>query len=171
VNAPHPGVFARELRDNPAQQKASEYMLFFRGDQAEAHLSANNCAALVKVVMGEGLKTGAFTEEHQQAYIEAWSQPGALTGGLNYYRAMKTGPPAPGESRENRMAIDPARLMVKVPTMVIWGEKDTALLTGNLDGLDQFVPDLTFRRVPNGTHWVVHEKPAEVNRHIREFLA
>jgi pimeloyl-ACP methyl ester carboxylesterase len=171
VNAPHPGVFARELRDNPAQQKASEYMLFFRGDQAEARLSADNCAALVKAVMGEGLKTGAFTEEDKQVYIEAWSQPGALTGGLNYYRAMKAGPPAPGESRENRMAIDPARLMVKVPTLVIWGEKDTALLTGNLDGLDQFIPDLTIRRVPEGTHWVVHEKPVEVNRHIREFLA
>jgi pimeloyl-ACP methyl ester carboxylesterase len=171
VNAPHPGVFARELRDNPAQQKASEYMLFFRGDQAESYLAANNCAALVKVVIGDGLKTGAFTEEDKQAYIEAWLQPGALTGGLNYYRAMKTGPPAPGESRENRMAIDPARLMVKVSTLVIWGEKDTALLTGNLDGLDQFVPDLIIRRVPEGTHWVVHEKPAEVNGHIREFLA
>src|ERR1700719_4564744 len=67
VNAPHPGVFARELRDNPAQQKASEYMLFFRGDQAEARLSADNCAALVKAVMGEGLKTGALTEEDKQA--------------------------------------------------------------------------------------------------------
>jgi pimeloyl-ACP methyl ester carboxylesterase len=165
VNAPHAGVFARELRDNPAQQKASEYMLFFRGDQAEARLSADNCAALVKAVMGEGLKTGAFTEEDKQAYIEAWSQPGALTGGLNYYRAMKA-----GESRENRMAINPERLMVKVPTLVIWGEKDTALLTGNLDGLDQFVPDLTIRRVPEGTHWVVHERPAEVNAFIREFL-
>jgi pimeloyl-ACP methyl ester carboxylesterase len=167
VNAPHAGVFARELRDNPAQRKASEYMLFFRGDQAEAHLSANNCSALVKAVMGGG----AFTEEDKQAYIEAWSQPGALTGGLNYYRAMKAGPPAPGESTKNRMAIDPARLMVKVPTLVIWGEKDTALLPGNLDGLDQFVPHLTIRRIPEGTHWVVHEKPDEVNRHIRAFLA
>ncbi|MDP8981432.1 MAG: alpha/beta hydrolase [Acidobacteriota bacterium] len=167
VNAPHAGVFARELRDNPAQRKASEYMLFFRGDQAEAHLSANNCSALVKAVMGGG----AFTNEDKQAYIKAWSQPGALTGGLNYYRAMKAGPPAPGESTENRMAIDPARLMVKVPTLVIWGEKDTALLPGNLDGLDQFVPDLTIRRIPEGTHWVVHEKPDEVNRHIRAFLA
>jgi len=46
VNAPHPGVFARELRDNPRSKRPASYMLFFRGDRAEAHLSANNCASL-----------------------------------------------------------------------------------------------------------------------------
>jgi pimeloyl-ACP methyl ester carboxylesterase len=61
--------------------------------------------------------------------------------------------------------------MVRVPTLVIWGEKDTALLTGNLNGLDQVVPKLTVTRIPEGTHWVVREKPADVNRIIREFLA
>jgi pimeloyl-ACP methyl ester carboxylesterase len=60
---------------------------------------------------------------------------------------------------------------VRVPTLVIWGDKDTALLTGNLTGLDQVVPALTVKHIPDGTHWVVREKPAEVNRLIREFLA
>jgi epoxide hydrolase 4 len=54
---------------------------------------------------------------------------------------------------------------------VIWGEKDTALLPSNLDGLDRLVPTLTVRRIPDGTHWVVREQAAEVNRMIREFLA
>jgi pimeloyl-ACP methyl ester carboxylesterase len=54
---------------------------------------------------------------------------------------------------------------------VIWGEKDTALLPVNLEGLDQLVPTLTVRRIPDGTHWVVREKAADVNRMIREFLA
>jgi pimeloyl-ACP methyl ester carboxylesterase len=58
-----------------------------------------------------------------------------------------------------------------VPTLVIWGEKDTALLTGNLTGLDEYVPQLTVRRIPDATHWVVRERPAEVNRLIRAFLA
>src|SRR3989449_5627858 len=44
INAPHPGVFQRELRDNPAQQKASGYMMMFRSEQAEQILSANNYA-------------------------------------------------------------------------------------------------------------------------------
>lgn len=61
-------------------------------------------------------------------------------------------------------------MLVKVPTLVIWGEKDTALLTGNLDGMDKLVPDLTVKRIPDGSHWVIHEKPALVNGYIREFI-
>jgi pimeloyl-ACP methyl ester carboxylesterase len=162
------------LAKNPAQQKASQYMLMFRSEKAEENLSANNYTALVNVVLGEGLKSGAITEEDKQAYLKAWSQPGALTGGLNYYRAAHIGPPAQGagasESSAN-FATDPTKLTVNVPTLVIWGEKDTALLTGNLEGLDQFVPQLTIKRIPEGSHWVIHEKPAEVNGYIREFIS
>src|SRR5207247_6774899 len=61
-------------------------------------------------------------------------------------------------------------LEVKVPTLVIWGEKDTALLTGNLEGLDRFVPNLTIKRIPDGTHWVIHEIPALVDGYILEFI-
>jgi epoxide hydrolase 4 len=171
INAPHPGVFQRELTENPAQQKASGYMLMFRSPQAEATLSANNYALLVNIVLGEGLKKGFFTEEDKKAYLEAWSQPGALTGGLNYYRAAKIGPPAPGgEKGDGNFGVGNSSLMVKVPTLVIWGEKDTALLTGNLDGLDKYVPKLTIKRIPEGTHWVIHEQPALINQYIREFI-
>jgi epoxide hydrolase 4 len=170
INAPHPGVFQRELRDNPAQQRASSYMLMFRGDKAEETLSANNYGLLVQIVLGEGLKNGVFTEEDKKAYIEAWSQPGALTGGLNYYRAAKVGPPAPGDTNAANFAAGMPSLEVKVPTLVIWGEKDVALLTGNLEGLDKYVPNLTIKRIPDGTHWVIHEKPALVDGYIREFI-
>lgn len=176
VNAPHPGVFGRLLASDPKQQQASQYMLMFRSPQAEQTLSANNYTPLVTAVLGAGLKDGVFTEDDKQAYIKAWSQPGALTGGLNYYRANRVGPPAAGQASEGTetssgsFGVDPSKLTVKVPTLVIWGEKDTALLTGNLDGLDQFVPQLTIKRIPEGTHWVIHEKPAEVNGYIREFI-
>ncbi|HET9532062.1 MAG TPA: alpha/beta hydrolase [Blastocatellia bacterium] len=171
INAPHPAVFQRELRENPDQQKASQYMLFFRSPQAEQVLSANNYAQLVQIVLGEGLKAGHFTEEDKRAYIEAWSQPGALTGGLNYYRAARVGPPTGADQNpgiESGMQIP--SFEVKVPTLVIWGEKDTALLTGNLVGLDKYVPNLTIKRIPDGTHWVIHEKPALINGYIREFI-
>src|ERR1044072_2066530 len=171
INAPHPGVFQRELKDNPAQQKASSYMLMFRSPQAETTLSANNYAMLVQVVLGEGLKSGVFTEDDKKMYIAAWSQPGALTGGLNYYRAARVGPPTEGaEKSEENFAAGLNSLTVKVPTLVIWGEKDTALLTGNLEGLDKYVPNLTIKRIPDGTHWVIHEKPALVDVYIREFI-
>ena len=171
INAPHPGVFQRELQENPEQQKASGYMLMFRSPQAEQILSANNYAQLVNAVLGAGLKSGVFSEEDKQAYIEAWSQPGALTGGLNYYRAARVGPPAEGSKEVTNFAQGLPSLMVNVPTLVIWGEKDTALLTGNLIGLDKFVPTLTIKRIPDGSHWVIHEKPAVINGWIREFLA
>jgi len=177
INAPHPGVFGKLLMSDPKQQQASQYMLMFRSAQAEQTLSANNYTPLVSAVLGARLQNGVFTEEDKQAYIKAWSQPGALTGGLNYYRANQVGPPPPGtadgdkeQPPAGRPAMDPAALIVKVPTLVIWGEKDTALLTGNLDGLEQFVPQLTIKRIPEGTHWVIHEKPAEVNGYIREFI-
>jgi pimeloyl-ACP methyl ester carboxylesterase len=59
---------------------------------------------------------------------------------------------------------------IETPTLVIWGEKDTALLTGNLNGLDEYVKNLTVKRVADGTHWVIHEKTAEVVQDMREFL-
>jgi pimeloyl-ACP methyl ester carboxylesterase len=59
---------------------------------------------------------------------------------------------------------------VRVPTLVIWGMQDTALRPGNLEGLDGFVPDLRICRIEDASHWVVEERPAEVNRLIREFL-
>ena len=39
-----------------------------------------------------------------------------------------------------------------------------------LHWLEQFVPDLTIRRIPDGNHWVLHQKPELVNQYIREFL-
>jgi pimeloyl-ACP methyl ester carboxylesterase len=173
VNAPHPTIFGKLLQTDAAQQKASGYMLMFRGPQAEATLSANSYALLTSMVLGAGLKDGTLSEADKAMYVEAWSQPGALTGGLNYYRASGIGPPPPNASGSTppAAAADGPSLVVRVPTLVIWGEKDTALLTGNLDGLDEVVPKLTIRRIPDGTHWVVREKPAEVNRLIREFLA
>ena len=175
VNAPHPGVFGRLLSSDPAQQQASQYMLMFRSPQAEATLSANNYAALVNAVLGAGLKSGIFSEDDKAAYLKAWSQPGALTGGLNYYRANQVGRPAPGQGTNaspsaGNFAADPKTMTVKTPTLVIWGEKDTALLPQNLDGLDQFVPRLTVKRIPDGSHWVIHEKRDDVKREIRAFL-
>ena len=152
INAPHPAIFARELRENPLQQKASQYMLEFRSPGAEAALSANHYAALLQGV------SGAFSEEDKEIYVEAWSQPGALTGGLNYYRAA-------------RLTGELANLVVRVPTLVIWGEKDPFLLASNLEGMDAFVPELTIKRIPDATHWVVHEKPELVNSYIREFIS
>ena len=168
INAVHPATFIRELRDNPAQQKASQYILVYRTAEAEDILTRSNYAILVDNLLVDGLRQGYFTEEDKKAYLGAWSQPGALTGGLNYYRAVHLGF-FTGES-DDSLSMDPSLFMVNVPTLVIWGEKDKWLLTGNLDGLEEYVPHLTIKRIPDGSHWVIHEKPRLVNSYIRKFI-
>ncbi len=170
INAPHPKIFERELRENPKQQEASQYMLVFRSAQAEAMMSANNFAMMQETILGEGMRQGYISEADRKAYVEAWSQPGALTGGLNYYRAAEVGPG--GGGHEAFKAKHPvASFEVKMPALVIWGEKDPYILTDNLNGLERYVPKLTVERIPDATHWVVHENSARVNELIRDFLA
>ncbi len=115
--------------------------------------------------------SGAWlTDDVQARYIEAWSQPGAVTGGLNYYRSSPLYPPTAEDPGASAIQIDPERVMVRVPTLVIWGEADTALLPSLLDGLEQYVTDLTIKRIANGSHWVIHEQPEVVNQYIRAFI-
>ncbi|HMA37039.1 MAG TPA: alpha/beta hydrolase [Chloroflexia bacterium] len=164
INAPHPAVFARELAANPAQQQAVGYMSTLRDARAETLLSADNYAALGQMLVGTASRPDAFSDDDRVAYHAAWAQPGALTSALNYYRANALGGPPSADS-------PPASaLTVHVPTLVIWGEQDRALLTGNLTGLDQFVPQLQIKRILTGSHWVVHEEPEAIARTIREFL-
>lgn len=169
INSPHPLTFMRELINNPAQQAASGYMNFFRTDKAEATLQENNYARLCKM-MGMGTSTAWFNDDVKAKYIQAWSQPGALTGGLNYYRATPMYPPTENDPGPKALNLDPAQFRVNVPTLVIWGEKDSALLVSNLDGLDEYVGDLQVKKIADGSHWVSHEKPELVNRTIREFI-
>ncbi len=172
INAPHPTVFARELATNPKQQAASSYMTFFKSPGAEETLLKDNCAALVMSILSARKRKPPYTPEDKDAYIAAWTQPGALTGGLNYYRANKVGPPLSVGSKVN--PADGAfgtteAIHINVPTLVIWGMIDTALLPGNIDGLDKYVKQLTVRRIPDGTHWVIHERTKDITSMITAF--
>lgn len=181
INSPHAGVMRRELSENPAQPRAFQYVEWFCQPGMEQTLAASNFAALVEF-LGRGLSWGFFdsmTEADKQACFEAWSQPGALNAGLNYYRVYGAPPVADAENVLDQIGAeidrsygaDDTSLMVNVPTLVIWGELDSYLLTGCLDGLEKFVPDLTIRRVSDASHWIVNEQPELVNLYLREFLA
>ena len=169
INAPHPNIFARLLAKNKDQQSSSQYILLFRSQNAENFLSSSNYKNLLDAVVTPEME---FTEDDKQMYINAWSQPGALTGGLNYYRAGELKPPSKGEKinelTDKQLELKP--VMINVPTLVIWGEKDTALTTHNLEGLDEYIPDLKIKRIPKGSHWIINEQPDKVNLMIREFL-
>lgn len=170
LNAPHPVTFARELRTNPAQQQASQYMNLFRSDKAERVLSEDNYRRLFAMTLDSWLGVRA-SDADRNAYRAAWSQPGALTGGLNYYRATALHPPSGDSAGAAAVTLDPCEFHVEVPTLVIWGERDPALLTGNLAGLEDLVRELEIVRVPEASHWIVHEQPELVNQLIRRFIA
>jgi epoxide hydrolase 4 len=171
VNAPHAATFARELSHNAQQIAASQYMLLFRLAKAERVLAENDYLRLSRMLKGYGAHADWLTPAEQTHYLQAWSQPGALTASLNYYRASPLYPPADSDPGARAFSIDPQAVRVDVPTLVIWGEQDTALLAGNLDGLQAHVPNLTVKRIADGSHWVVHEQPNLVGQFIREFVA
>lgn len=162
LNSPHPYVFWRELCASPAQRAASAYMTLFRLAKAERVLSANGYARLL--AWFPGLDAG-----YRRGLLEAWSQPGALTGGLNYYRASPLYPPTADDPGPRKLQLKPEDFVVRVPTLVLWGERDPALLTGCLDGLEAMVADLKVLRVPEASHWVARERTDLVIGAIEAF--
>ncbi|MDE2081354.1 MAG: alpha/beta fold hydrolase [Burkholderiales bacterium] len=168
INSPHPAAFLRELRDNPAQQAASAYMNFLCRPDAERRLAERDYARLWPFFGGAAWLTPAVRAH----YRAAWGQDGAgLRGPLNYYRASPLRPAtAPGDALHT-LSLPDAAVTVRVPTTVLWGEGDKALLPGLLQGLSRWVPALRLQRLPAATHWVVHEEPARVAALIAELVA
>jgi pimeloyl-ACP methyl ester carboxylesterase len=171
LNAPHPLIFARELQNNLEQQKASEYIEMFKSPRAEEILSRDNYLYLRTAVFDGCKDSSCFSEQDRSAYLKAWSQPGALTGGLNYYRANPLADRSEAGKAEAGQNSASYSWKIKLPTLVIWGEKDIALTTSLLNGLDSYVEDLEIKRIPEATHWVQHDSPEIVNQHIWAFLA
>ncbi|MFN7780090.1 MAG: alpha/beta fold hydrolase [Betaproteobacteria bacterium] len=170
INSPHPIPFARALATDPAQQAASAYMNWLRAPQAERLLAENDYARLVRFFTGMARPERPWlTPKRLARYREVWAR--GLTGGLNYYRASPLYPPCGGDSGAAALTLDPAQFRVRVPTLVLWGEADTALLPSLLDPLPELIDDLTVERLPHATHWLLHEEPEPIAASIRRFLA
>lgn len=171
INAAHTLAFVRELVHDPLHQAASAYMLLLRSPLAEDLLARNGHAALRAMLMSSTPDARWFDAATEARYQAAWSQPGALTGGLNYYRATPMHPPTPSAPGPAALTLDAADFTVRVPTLVIWGERDPYLLPGLLDGLAAWVPNLQIVREPGSSHWIVHEQPDFVAHTVRGWLA
>jgi epoxide hydrolase 4 len=168
INSPHPAPFLRELRHNPAQQAASAYMNFLCRSDAAQLLAQNGHARLWRLL---GDMTW-LTPQLRALYLEAWTHAaGGLEGALNYYRASPLRPPVAPTDAINSLVLPDEAVTVRVPTTVLWGEGDIALLPSLLDGLQTWVPKLHVLRVPNATHWIVHEQPARVVALVQSLLS
>ena len=170
VNAAHTALFARQLSHDPEQQAASAYMLMFRSNSAEDLLSRNRYAYLRAMLQSATPNADWFDAETESRYLDAWSQPGALRGGLSYYRATPMHPPTQREPGASGLLLNGNDFKVTTPTLVLWGERDPYLLPGLLEGLEDYVPQLRIVKDASASHWLVHEQPARVMAEIRQFL-
>jgi pimeloyl-ACP methyl ester carboxylesterase len=165
LNVPHPDVMTRFVLGNSAQRKKSWYVFFFQIPiLVEWILRRKNFEALARMLVQSG-RRGSFTETDVAEYKKAWSQPGALTGMLNWYRAAVR--------RGLRGSLNPNKVAprsVKVPTLMLWGKHDVALshemAQPSID-LCERGELVTFDRA---THWVQHDAAEEVNLKLVEFL-
>jgi len=108
--------------------------------------------------------------EERAQYVAEWSEPGGFRAMLNWYRAAQVVVPLPGAEVPSPGWILHAFPKVRVPTLVIWGMKDKALLPVQLEGLDKMVDDLTIQRIPDAGHFVPWEKPNAVASALKPFL-
>ena len=171
INGVHPGPFQRALIEDEAQRTASVYMHYLRNPKAEERLSANAFEKLLAMLSRFGPQPW-LTPDKRAGYLEAWSPPGALTGMLNWYRASPLLVPHPGEEVDTGkvMKLDPARLRVRMPHLLIWGMNDRALLPVSRATLGDYCDDLTVHEIKDADHWVVHQKTDEVIGFLHDFL-
>ena len=158
INAPHPAVIRDYLKRRPTQLLRSSYAAFFQLRGVPEWLARQQNFALLRHVLTGTSRRGAFTPEDLARYQEAWSQPGALTAMLNWYRAAKTFRPARGEAR------------IRQPALVLWGMRDRFLEFGLAEASAGLCDNAEIRRFPRATHWLQHEEPDAVNAELVSFL-
>ena len=156
LNSPHPKIFASLLRTNEAQQKASFYIFQFNKPRGEQFLFRDDFKWLQQALFGTLENKNALDDFDKKQYMTAWSQPNAIINGVNYYKANPR--------------FDDFTGIIKVPTLVVHGMKDTALLPVILEGLEKFVKDVMIYKIPNSSHWVMHEDPQLISAKFIEFL-
>jgi epoxide hydrolase 4 len=181
LNAPHPERFQRALR-SPEQLRKSWYAFFFQVPEVpERAIAAGDYAILDRLLREDAVAPDAFDVEDVARYKEALAKPGARTAAINYYRAL---------GRDNGLntlwravtggtlwrAVTggpdslPAHRVLRVPTLLIWGEQDSALSAQLTEGLDPWVIDLTVERLRHASHWVQADDPDRVNELLIGFL-
>ena len=168
LNAPHPFIFQKTMFDDPAQREASQYIRAFRETTLEQHIDQIGLDAFFD---GSFMRHTDFEKvrDEKPVYLQQWAEPGALTAMLNWYRASAIQVLAMDEEAQRPAFLDAPFPPIKVPTLVIWGMKDKALLPSQLDGLDALVPDLTIEKVDAG-HFVPWEAPEAVTAAMRAWL-
>ncbi len=171
VNAPHPLIFARSVVEDEAQRAASQYIRAFRSPLMEAGIRAMGLETFFDKTFGSHTDLATIPTDEKQRYLDDWARPGALTAMLNWYRASRIEVPEVGQEAEVALWARAPFPKLHMPTLVIWGLRDKALLPVQLEGLDQLVEDLRLVTSPTAGHFIPWEESATVTSAIRDFLA
>jgi epoxide hydrolase 4 len=162
LNVPHPRRMLEGLR-TPRQLARSWYVFFFQLPWLPERLARAGRWRAFRYGFEHDARPGAFTAQDIERYIEAWSQPGAVTAMINYYRATFRQPPRRLQGR-----LRP----VQAPTLVIWGERDRYLGEELAEPSSDDVPHLeAVVRLPNASHWVYHDEPDRVSQLLIDFFS
>lgn len=161
INAPHPRRMLQGLRQ-PRQLARSWYMFLFQLPWLPERLFRARRWSALRRALEDDARPGAFSEQDIAHYVEAWSQPGATTAMLSYYRA----------AFRQRGRASAHGAPVQAPTLVIWGERDRALRPELAEPDPADVPNLErVERLPDASHWVQHDEPERVGQLLIEFFA
>jgi len=161
MNLPHPICFAEALKHWP-QRRRSWYMAAFQLPWLpERAMTAKDAAAVRHAFRGMAVDKARFPDDVLDVYAAAARAPGAATAMINWYRAA-------ARHRDAMKLRNGGR--VEVPTLIVWGEQDSALGLETLDGTERFVSDLTIRQLPGVSHWVQQEAPEAVNAILADWL-
>jgi epoxide hydrolase 4 len=159
MNVPHPAVMRRFLLRDFEQIRRSWYVYFFQLPWLpEAGLRVNDWGGAERALRDTS-KPGSFTDEDIKKYKEAWSQPGAMTAMINWYRAVVRHLP--------KMSEDPR---IKVPTLMMWGMQDFALSHRMARPSMDYVDEGNLILFPEATHWVHLDSAEEVNHYLLDFV-
>ncbi|MCC2547775.1 alpha/beta hydrolase [Hymenobacter sp. BT175] len=159
LNVPHPAVLSRTLRRSPKQLLKSWYIFFFQLPWLPEKLLRRKNWLLARRTLQETSRRGTFSAVDLQQYEQAWSQPGAMTGMINWYRAA---------ARYARRLARPGR--VTVPVHIIWGRRDAFLTAGMARQSLAYCNDGQLTYFDKATHWVQHEEAEAVNELLLRFL-
>ncbi|HET9283009.1 MAG TPA: alpha/beta hydrolase [Candidatus Angelobacter sp.] len=163
LNLPHPVCFARELR-RPPQLFMSWYMYFFQLPWLpEKMLGRNNARATSGIFRRTSRNPDRFSAEVLEVYRANAARPGGLTAMINWYRATFRG----GAFRRFLSGDTP---VIDIPTLLLWGDADTALSFRATRGTEKYVSNLTFRVFPGVSHWIQQEAPEAVNAMLEAWL-
>lgn len=148
INAPPTNQLLGLLESNIEQQKRSAYMWSMRSGKTHRLITENGANQLWKRVYAGFRELAHYTAEHDEIFRRGLAQPGAVDGGINWYRAN-----IPAREEICDESFWPSRTAsTTVPGLLIWGEADDTFVSKFIDDLPRFVKNLTVYRLPGLGH-------------------